>query len=326
MSQLVDLLRRRPWRLAAVVVALLVVGVGVANRDLLRIAVTPTETIDQKLPVARPVDAREGEVVYRIDAADSLVTVTVEEELAGVGHEVELTTSGIAGEIAVGGIADGNPSVNIGEVVVDVAQLRSDNSLRDKVLRHEYLESHRHPQVRLGGASVSLGETVDGPGDRIEVDGASLSATLDVKGVGHPVTFDVDAVLDGDELSGVATATVSLAELGVGPIVKAGLVRTSNEARIELEVVARATPDPSTSPPGWSPIARSAPPTMKDLPRPSRPMSSRSSSRTARAVTRRARSAHPCGSSRTPETRPRWPTGWLWSPGPATCRRGPHRT
>lgn len=239
MSQLVDLLRRRPWRLAAVVVALLVVGVGVANRDLLRIAVTPTETIDQKLPVARPVDAREGEVVYRIDAADSLVTVTVEEELAGVGHEVELTTSGIAGEIAVGGIADGNPSVNIGEVVVDVAQLRSDNSLRDKVLRHEYLESHRHPQVRLGGASVSLGETVDGPGDRIEVDGASLSATLDVKGVGHPVTFDVDAVLDGDELSGVATATVSLAELGVGPIVKAGLVRTSNEARIELEVVAR---------------------------------------------------------------------------------------
>ncbi len=223
----------------AIVVALLVVGVGVANRDLIRIALTPAEAIAHTLPVARPVAAGAGDVVYRIDAADSLVTVAVDEELAGVDQAVELTTSGIAGEIAVGGLTEGDPRVELGEVVVDVAQLRSDNSLRDKVLRHEYLESHRHPQVRLSDASVDLGETVDGPGNRIEVDGASLTATLDVKGVGHPVTFDVDAVLDGDELRGSATATVSLAELGVGPIVKAGLVRTSNEARIELDIVAR---------------------------------------------------------------------------------------
>lgn len=239
MSHLADHLKRKPWRLAAAAAALVVVGLGVANRDLITIAVTPTDPMDHTLPVARPVDARDGEVVYRIDAADSLVTVTVEEELAGIDQTVELTTSGIAGEIAVGGVEEGTPSVNLGEVVVDVAQLRSDNSLRDKVLRHEYLESHRHPQVRLHDASVTLGETIDGPGDRIEVDGASLDATLDVLGVGHPVTFDVDATLEGDELRGAATATVSLAELGVGPIVKAGLVRTSNEARIEIDVVAR---------------------------------------------------------------------------------------
>ncbi len=249
MSQLLRTVRRRPGRFAAIAVVVLVagvvVGVGVANRELIGLAVAPAEAIDSALPVARPVEAGDGQVVYRIDAAESLVTVTVEEELAGVTQEVDLTTSAIAGEVAVGAVADDvatadrAPTVEVGEVVVDVAQLRSDNSLRDKVLRHEYLESHRHPQVRLSRSTVELGEVVAGAEDELEVRDAELSATLDVKGVGHPVAFDIDATLDGDVLRGVATATVSLAELGVGPIVKAGLVRTSNEARIEFAFVAR---------------------------------------------------------------------------------------
>ena len=48
------------------------------------------------------------------------------------------TTQGIAGDLAV---TDGDAATaRLSEVAVSVHQLRSDNTLRDKVLQHEYLE------------------------------------------------------------------------------------------------------------------------------------------------------------------------------------------
>lgn len=233
MSRMWGGLREHPWR-ALSVVLLVVIGVGVvANRDLIALALTPAQPIDHRLPLARPLTAGEGETVYRIDAAESEVTLRVEEVLAGQEREVELTTQGIAGDVAV---TDGAaPSVRLGELVVDVAQLESDNSLRDKALQHEFLESHKNPQVRLADATVSMPD--DANADR--VDGAVVQGSLEVKGIGHPVEFRVDATRDGDVLSVEGTATLLMSDLGVGPISKAGLVRTSDEVQVVLDLVAR---------------------------------------------------------------------------------------
>ena len=63
-------------------------------------------------------------------------------------ERVELSTQGIAGDI---GVTDRGrrcrTDVRLGDVVVDVHQLQSDNSLRDKAIRHRLLESHDHREV-----------------------------------------------------------------------------------------------------------------------------------------------------------------------------------
>jgi polyisoprenoid-binding protein YceI/mono/diheme cytochrome c family protein len=233
MSRVWEGVRTHPWRALSIAALVLVAALGVANRDMIALAVRPAEPIDQRLPLARPLTASDGEVVYRIDASSSEVRLVVDEVLAGAERRVELVTKGVAGDVAV--TSGDEPSVRLGDVVVDVAQLRSDNSLRDKALQHEYLESHDHPQVRLSRATIELPD--DATAERVE--GATIAGVLDVKGVGHPVEFDTAAERDGDVLRVTATAMVLMSDLGVGPISKAGLVRTSDEVEILMDLVAR---------------------------------------------------------------------------------------
>lgn len=232
MGRLLSAIRRHPWRTLSVALLVLVAGVAVANRDLIRLAVTPEEEIDTALPVVASLDARDGEVVYRIDPERSQVVVGVDEILAGDENRVELTTNAIAGELAV--TAGSPPGVRIGEVAVDVRHLRSDNALRDKALRHDYLESHTHPQVRLRAATVELPDDATAQGAQ----GATITGELEVRGEPHEVTWDVDARVDGETMSATATTTLLMSDLGIGPINKVGLVRTSDEVDLELRIVA----------------------------------------------------------------------------------------
>jgi polyisoprenoid-binding protein YceI len=234
MSRFVALVRRHPWRSLGATALVVVAAIGVANRDLIALVLAEDEPIDLTLPVVAQLEPADGEVVYRIDATRSELRLGVDEVLAGADRRVELVTRGIAGDVAVAQGARGVPSVRLSEVAVDVHQLRSDNSLRDKALRHEFLETHEHPQVRLRDIQVEL--PAEATGDRVE--GATLTGVLEVKGEPHPVSWNVDATVLGDTLSATATTTVTMSDMGVGPISKAGLVRTSDEVDLTLELVA----------------------------------------------------------------------------------------
>lgn len=229
-------IRSHPWRTLSVVVLVLAAGAAFAGRDVIRLALTPEQPIDFTLPLAPTLEAGDGEVVYRIDADRSEVLVSVQERLAGVGGQtVRLRTQGIAGDVAVSSGVDGERTgVRIGDVVVDVSQLQSDNSLRDKVLRHDALESHHHRYVRLEGIEVALPDDVDAS----SVEGATIEGALVLKDESHPVSFDVDARIEGDTLEATATTTLLMSELGIGPITKVGLVQTSDEVELTLRLVA----------------------------------------------------------------------------------------
>lgn len=235
MSQLVSSLRVHPWR-AVAVAALVLVGTGAfLSRDLISLALTPEEPIDYTLPLVTPLVPADGEVVYRIDAQRSEVTVGVTEVLAGVDQRVELLTRGIAGDVGVQSSAGGGaPEVRLSDVAVDVHQLQSDNSLRDKAIRHQYLESHDHRQVRLSDATVRLPDTASA--DRVE--GATIDAALLVRTVEVPTQWRIDASVDGDTLRASASTTVKMSDLGIGPITKVGLVQTGDDVDITLELVA----------------------------------------------------------------------------------------
>lgn len=219
----------------SVVAVLLVVGAGVfVARDVIRVAVTADSPHDPTLPVTTSLDAADDETVYRIDAARSEATIGVEEILAGSEQSVELRTQVMAGDVAVTDAGAGEPAIRFGELVVSVHELRSDNSLRDKMLRHEALESHDYPDVRLHDVSVVLPDDASASAVR----GATLSGDLEVKGERHPSTWDVDARVVGDELLVTATTELTMSELGVGPINKVGLVRTSDDVTVTLDLVA----------------------------------------------------------------------------------------
>ncbi len=222
--------RRLPWVLAGVFV---IVGgaIGLFSWFNLR---APKVKVSMAVPDApRLVPSGPGQVVYRLDASRSTVAYEVEEILAGRSNTARGSTSGIAGDVL---IDTANPSASrIGEIVVNVEQLTSDQSLRDDRLRHDFLESTRYPLARLRVSEV------DGWPDRV-VDGASyqlrVSGELEVKSIARPVTFDVVAQRDGDELSLRATTTVQLAEWGVGPISLGPLARTGRDARLIIDAKA----------------------------------------------------------------------------------------
>lgn len=232
MRALLNAVRSHPWRTLSASALVVVAVAAFANRDLIRLAVTPEEEIDYTLPLAAPLTAEGDEIVFRIDATRSELVVQVEEQLAGVANSVELTTQGLAGDIAVGG--GDTPTVRLGDIVADVHQLRSDNTLRDRAIRHEFLESHRHRQVRLVDAEVTLPD--DATSDRVE--GATIEGDLRVKGEPSPTTWSVDARIVDDTLTATATTTVTMSEFDVGPISKVGLVRTADEVELTLRLVA----------------------------------------------------------------------------------------
>jgi polyisoprenoid-binding protein YceI len=223
---------RHPWLSAAALVVVVAGGIGAVQvKDWID---PPYRTTSYDVPTAPHLTARSGETVYRIDPTRSRASYTVDEQIVGkTASSATGSTQGIAGDVAL------DPSrpaaVRIGEIVIDVEQLHSDSSLRDARLRSDFLESHDHPLARFRTTAVEgLPSTVE-DGTRADV---RITGDLTVKGTTRPVTWRGTARLSGDEVRLDASTTVRLSDFGAGPISIIGLLSTSDEARLDLRVVA----------------------------------------------------------------------------------------
>ena len=95
------------------------------------------------VPQATPVAT--GVTIYRIDPAQSEARYTVDETFFDARGLVTVvgTTNGVAGDIS---IDRANPAASrVGEIVVDISQLRTDERSRDNAIRREWLQSARFP-------------------------------------------------------------------------------------------------------------------------------------------------------------------------------------
>ena len=174
------------------------------------------------------------EVVYRIDAYRSSVSYEVEEILAGKSNTARGTTSGIAGDIRVDN-TDPDAST-IGEIVVNVEQLKSDQTLRDNRLRHDFLQSTEYPLATLTTTSVT--GFPDAIVDGVEYD-LQVTSDLKVRDITKPYTFAAKATRSGESLRISATIETKLSEFGIGPISLGPLVSTGNDAKLIIEIDAR---------------------------------------------------------------------------------------
>jgi len=220
--------------LSALALVVVVAGGAFVYRQVQPIVVAQFDDVSYAVPKAPELEEQAGERLFRIDPELSKASYSVDEEFAGntTGTAVG-TTRGIAGDLAIN---TNDPAASrVGEIDVNLEQLTSDSSLRDARIRHDYLESSKYPLARFTTTSI------EGLPERI-VDQRDVSFTLtgdlNVKTTTKPVTFDVEAVLRGDELQATATATIRMSDFGVGPIDVVGLVSTSDEMTLTFEFVA----------------------------------------------------------------------------------------
>jgi len=177
--------------------------------------------------------ANTDQKVYRIDATRSTVSYDVDEILAGNTNIAHGVTAGVAGDVLVD---ERDPAKSqIGEIVVNVEQLRSDQEIRDNRIRHDFLESTHHPLAHLKITSI------EGMPARIE-DGKDYPLTLKgdliVKDVAKPVTLTATTSRREDTLRVKATTSVKLTDYGIGPISLGPLVSTGDTARLTIDATA----------------------------------------------------------------------------------------
>ena len=218
------------WGTPILLVAIVLGGWSVMRSvDVTEVVPAPGAPTAPKLAASGP-----DQVVYRIDAYRSTVGYEVEEILAGRSNTARGSTSGIAGDIL---IDTANPGASeVGDIVVNVEQLTSDQSIRDNRLRHDFLQSTHHPLATI------TTDTVTGLPDRIE-DGVTydltLTGDLTVREITKPQTYAATATRTGDTLRIDATIDTLLSDFGIGPISLGPLVSTGNEVRLVIAIEAR---------------------------------------------------------------------------------------
>ncbi|RMH75340.1 MAG: hypothetical protein D6683_11470 [Actinomyces sp.] len=226
----------RPRRLLLVLplVIMAVVGVGAfVTQDLWRWYFVDDDVVDE-VPQAPTLEADSpDQIVFRIDAGRSSVSYEITERLVGTERTAVGTTSGVAGDIVVD-TADPTRS-HAGDIVVNVEMLRSDNSLRDKRIRHDYLESSHHRFATFTPTTITGLPSAVTEGEVVPL---TVTGDLTVKDITAPATFEGTATWRGDTLTIEMSGTVLLSTYDAGPIGIAGLVHTDDEVLLRLELVA----------------------------------------------------------------------------------------
>ena len=176
----------------------------------------------------------ETERLYRIvPEAGSRASYHIEERLGGLSRTTVGTTTVMAGEIAVN-LVDLAAS-RIGEIVVNVEMFQSDSALRDKRIRHDYLESSHWPFVRFRPTALEGLDTEFADGAAYDV---AVTGELTVKETTRTETFTGTVTVTPDALTAIMAATVLTSDYGVGPINIARLAHTSDEVTLTFELVA----------------------------------------------------------------------------------------
>ena len=176
----------------------------------------------------------ETERLYRIvPGAGSRASYHIEERLGGLSRTTVGTTTVVAGEIAVN-LVDLAAS-RVGEIVVYVEMFQSDSALRDKRIRHDYLQSSHWPFVRFRPTSVDGLDAKFADGAAYDI---AITGELTVKETTRTETFIGTVTVTPDSVGAVMSATVLTSDYDVGPINIARLVHTSDEVTLTFELIA----------------------------------------------------------------------------------------
>lgn len=179
-----------------------------------------------------------GQRLFQIVPEQSLAWYQVEERLlrsTTVGTPVGRTRS-MAGYIVIDPATPANSRVC--QIAVNAASFTSDNDLRDRVLRANYLQADDFPSI-----TFEMG-TLDGfPQNPRE--GATLNfdllGALTIRDITQATTWQIEVMLDGDRLVGEATTEITRADFGIAFTLLEDFVSVGETVALHVEFVAQAT-------------------------------------------------------------------------------------
>ena len=192
----------------------------------------PTETI------AAAVASDDSVIVYTIVPGESRLTYEVNEVFIDQNNLLNVaigTSDQVTGEIQVDKNEPQNSSLEV--IQADISQLRSDSSRRDNAIRERFLQSLQYPMVTFQATQIDGLPASYQDGQEIPL---QISGELTIREVTQPAVFDTLVKIDGDTLTANGTTTFLMSDFGFGPISIAGILKTEDEVKISVEIVARS--------------------------------------------------------------------------------------
>lgn len=178
-----------------------------------------------------------GTTLYRIVVGESKLQYEVGEVFLNQNNRFNVAvgvTTQINGDIIVD-LADPTKS-SLGPLTADISQFTSDNNRRDNALRDRFIESNRYPTVTFVVNEITGLPDSYQPGQQVQL---LIVGDLTIRETTRPVTFDAIVSIQADTLTGEATTTILMSDFGFGPIDIAGILKTEDEAKVTLNLVAR---------------------------------------------------------------------------------------
>lgn len=200
-------------------------GSPVAVASPSAIIVTPGTTGSLSGPRFRIV-AERSEASYR--ARETLVNQPGPSEVVGRTKDIE-------GELQLE--SDGVLRGQILNMRIDLRTLTSDQARRDNFIRQNTLRTDQFPYVEFR-STESAGPTVFRPGEEATF---RIPGLMTVQGQERPIVWEATARLDGDTITGTASARVKLTDFGLEPP-RLAILSVEDEMTWQIELVAERVP------------------------------------------------------------------------------------
>lgn len=191
-------------------------------------------------------NALAGVQTFVIDPEQSEAAYIVEEELFADAltkygldpgfNEVRGTTQAIEGQFVLN-FDDLSSALGENRFSVDMTTLTTDQRLRDNWIRTDGPSFNDYPVAEFIGTEIQNAPESYTPGEEVSFD---LVGELTVREITRPITFVVTASLEGNTITGTATAEALLSDFGIEEISFANTLTVADPLTIEINFVAQA--------------------------------------------------------------------------------------
>lgn len=210
-----------PWSLSAATAA-------TAPRD----ASVPSGTLDAGPGLVADSSERQAVAVRYVVVSGSKARYRVRERL--LGNDFDNDAIGETSEITGGIALDSAGAVirNLSSFTVKLTGLKSDKSRRDRYVQTRVLETDEHPTTKLAVTEVR------GLPSPLPTSGwvqFQIVGNLTVKGATRPATWDVNANVVGDKLSGTAATAFTFDDFKISQPKVSVLLSVADTIRLEYD-------------------------------------------------------------------------------------------
>ncbi len=206
------------------------------------------EPVATSTPISEPGNGDQdvnGRHTYVIVPEESKASYVVDEEffadaLAKYGIQAGLTdtigsTQEIEGQLQLN-LDDLSAPLGVNRFTVNLATLTSNQSLRDRWIRQNGPQFNKFPIAEFTATAIEDAPETYSEGDEVQF---KLVGDLTIREITQPVTFDVTAKLEGDTITGVATAQLLMTDFGIDPPNFANTLSVENEFAVQVEFTAK---------------------------------------------------------------------------------------